>query len=90
MSNKTWQRNHLPGVQAVHMRDRAVHLYDCAAGRVGFGVDMEATRSLGDPDNEKIMEVAAGALLEADRRKNDPLRKYLFWRKVHNLPKQGA
>ena len=55
----------------------------CSAGRVGFGVDMGATRSLRDTDKSgEAMEATAGALLEADRRMNDPIRKYLFWRQV--------
>ncbi|CAL5222409.1 g4768 [Coccomyxa viridis] len=50
-------------------------------GRVGFGVDMGATHSLRDTDKSgEAMEATAGALLEADRRMNDPIRKYLFWR----------
>ena len=53
------------------------------AGRVGFGKDMGATRSLRDSDTSgQAMEATAGALLEADRRLTSPLRKYQFWRKV--------
>ncbi|CAL5219591.1 g1454 [Coccomyxa viridis] len=51
-------------------------------GRVGFGKDMGATRSLRDSDTSgQAMEATAGALLEADRRLTSPVRKYQFWRK---------
>ncbi len=58
----------------------------CIAGRVGFGKDMGATRSLRDSDTSgQAMEATAGALLEADRRLTSPVRKYQFWRKVCHL-----
>ena len=53
------------------------------AGRVGFGKDMGATRSLRDTDHSgQAMEATAGALLEADRRMTDPPRRFKIWRKV--------
>ena len=53
------------------------------AGRVGFGKDMGATRSLRDTDAPgQAMEATSGALLEADRKMTDPTRKFQFWRKV--------
>ena len=53
------------------------------AGRVGFGKDMGATRSLRDTDHSgQAMEATAGALLEADRRMTDPPRRFKVWRKV--------
>lgn len=49
-------------------------------------MDMGATRSLRDNDKSgEAMEATAGALLEADRRMNDPIRKFQFWRKVYLL-----
>ena len=57
------------------------------AGRVGFGVDMGATRSLRSTDKSgEALEATAGALLEADRRQNDPIREFQFWRAVYLLP----
>lgn len=51
-------------------------------GRVGFGKDMGATRSLRNSDAPgQAMEATSGALLEADRRLTDPTRRFQFWRK---------
>ena len=51
---------------------------------------MGATRSLRDTDKSgEAMEATAGALLEADRRMNDPIRKYQIWRKVNIPPTEG-
>ena len=53
-----------------------------AAGRVGFGRDMGATRALAGDDSGRAMEATATAMAEADRLITDPLRKYKFWLKV--------
>ena len=51
---------------------------------------MGSTLSLRDNDKSgEAMEATAGALLEADRRMNDPIRKYQFWREVCLLLRRG-
>ena len=53
-----------------------------AAGRVGFGRDMGATRALTGDDSGRAMEATANALLEAEKLMTGPLRRYRFWDKV--------
>ena len=51
---------------------------------------MGATHTLRATDKSgEAMEATSGALLEADRRMNDPIRKYQIWRKVHFPLKEG-
>ena len=54
-----------------------------AAGRVGFGRDLGATRSLTEGDGPgQAMAATTAALVEAERTLLDPLRRFKIWRKV--------
>ncbi len=53
------------------------------AGRVGFGRDLGATKSLTEGDGPgQAMAATTAALVEAEHTLLDPLRRYKIWRKV--------
>lgn len=56
---------------------------DGIAGKVGFGRDLGATRSLTEGDGPgQAMAATSAALVEAELTLLDPLRRYKIWRKA--------
>ena len=68
---------------STHCTSAAERLVVRVAGRVGFGRDLGATKSLTEGDAPgQAMAATSAALVEAEHTLSDPLRPFKIWQKV--------